>query len=173
MDNKKFGQFISELRKELNYTQKQVADKIHVTDKAISKWENGKGLPDISNIEALADVYSVSVGEIMQCKLHIKNELKETDVKEIIDNTLEIAHYQKQLRKYKMFFTIFFVLIGAGLIISGMYFMNNPFMMFDNNGSASYFIIGKVSSLSCWIALITGVICVAAGIFKSVKENVY
>lgn len=41
MDNKKFGEFITMLRKEKGYTQKTVAEKLHVSDKAISRWENG------------------------------------------------------------------------------------------------------------------------------------
>ncbi len=169
MDNKKFGEFISSLRKEMNYTQKQVADKIHVTDKAISKWENGKGLPDISNIEALADVYLVSVEEIIQCKRCVKNEFKEKDVKEIIDNTLDIACYQKQLQKYRMFIMVFSGTIGVALIISGMYFMNNTFLLLESKGPSSYFVAGKVSFLPCWITFITGAICVIAGIIQMKK----
>lgn len=55
MDTKKIGRFITELRKEQQMTQSQLAEQIHVTDKAISKWERGAGLPDISMLEPLAD----------------------------------------------------------------------------------------------------------------------
>lgn len=166
MDNKTFGRFISELRKEMNYTQKQVAQKIHVTDKAISKWENGKGLPDISNIEALADVYSISIGEIMQCRRYVKDEPREDNAKVIIDNTLDVVHYQKQLQKYKLCIMIFFGLIGFAFMVVGMYFLHNSFMMFDSNGASSYFIVGKVSSLSCWASVIMGIVCVIVGMVQ-------
>lgn len=55
MDTRKIGRFITELRKEQQMTQLQLAEQIHVTDKAISKWERGAGLPDISMLEPLAD----------------------------------------------------------------------------------------------------------------------
>ena len=55
MDTKKIGRFITELRKEQQMPQSQLAEQIHVTDKAISKWERGAGLPDISMLEPLAD----------------------------------------------------------------------------------------------------------------------
>ena len=48
MDQEKIGKFIAELRKEKNMTQEQLAEKMGVTDKSISRWENGKTMPDIS-----------------------------------------------------------------------------------------------------------------------------
>ena len=54
MDANKFGCFVADRRKELNMTQKELAAKIHVTDKAVSRWERGLGFPDINTIEELA-----------------------------------------------------------------------------------------------------------------------
>ena len=51
MDSQKFGAFISELRKERGWTQLELAQKLNVTDKAVSKWERGAGFPDIKLIE--------------------------------------------------------------------------------------------------------------------------
>ena len=66
MDNKKFGQFILKLRKEKGWTQLELAEKLNITDKAVSKWERGTGFPDIKMIEPLAEVFNVSILEIMQ-----------------------------------------------------------------------------------------------------------
>ena len=66
MDSQKFGAFISELRKERGWTQLELAQKLNVTDKAVSKWERGAGFPDIKLIEPLADALGVSVLEIMK-----------------------------------------------------------------------------------------------------------
>lgn len=65
MDNKKFGEFITMLRKEKGYTQKTVAEKLHVSDKAISRWENGYNSPDISILSEIAKLYDVKVDEIL------------------------------------------------------------------------------------------------------------
>lgn len=59
------GNTIKSLREKKNYTQKQLADIINVSDKTISKWETGKGLPDISLLEPLAKSLSVSVAELL------------------------------------------------------------------------------------------------------------
>ena len=59
MNTEKTGEFIAELRKEKQLTQSQLATAIHVSDKAISRWETGRGLPDIDNLEALSDYLDV------------------------------------------------------------------------------------------------------------------
>lgn len=50
MDSKKFGEFIATIRKEKGWTQAELAEKISVTDKAVSRWERGLGFPDINTI---------------------------------------------------------------------------------------------------------------------------
>ncbi|MGI5963169.1 MAG: helix-turn-helix domain-containing protein [Lawsonibacter sp.] len=66
MDNYKFGAFVAQLRKEQNLTQKELADRLHVTDKAVSKWETGKGFPDVKLLEPLSQVLGVSLVELIQ-----------------------------------------------------------------------------------------------------------
>ncbi len=66
MDNKTTGAFISARRKELSLNQKQLAEKLGVTDKAVSKWETGRSAPDIALLEPLARELGVSVVEILQ-----------------------------------------------------------------------------------------------------------
>ena len=65
MDTYITGQTIKNLREKKGFTQAELADKLGVTDKAISKWETAKGLPDITLIEPLAKALSVSVMELM------------------------------------------------------------------------------------------------------------
>ena len=65
MDQIKIGKFIAEERKAKNYTQRELADKLGISDKTISKWETAKGFPDISLLEPLAGALSVSVMELM------------------------------------------------------------------------------------------------------------
>lgn len=66
MDNIQFGRFVAQLRKEQNLTQKELAERLHVTDKAVSKWETGKGFPDLKLLDPLAQVLNVSLVELLQ-----------------------------------------------------------------------------------------------------------
>ena len=66
MDNTQFGAFVAQLRKEQGLTQKELADRLHVTDKAVSKWETGKGFPDIKLLEPLAQALDISLVELLQ-----------------------------------------------------------------------------------------------------------
>lgn len=59
------GQFISRVRMEKGMTQKELAQKVGVTDKAVSKWETGRGMPDISSLDALCNALDVSVNELL------------------------------------------------------------------------------------------------------------
>ena len=64
MDNLQTGAFIWELRKEQGMTQKELADRLHITDRAVSKWERGLCAPDISLLESLAETLGVSILEL-------------------------------------------------------------------------------------------------------------
>lgn len=66
MDNLTMGKFISDCRKEKGYTQKELAEKLSVTDKAVSKWETGRSAPDISLLINLSEILDVTVTEILQ-----------------------------------------------------------------------------------------------------------
>lgn len=59
------GRFICELRKERRWTQSQLAERLQVTDKAVSRWETGKGYPDVEILLTLAEVMEVSVSELL------------------------------------------------------------------------------------------------------------
>lgn len=65
MDQKKTGKFIQRLRKEKNLTQKELAEKLHVSDKTISKWETGNGMPDMSSLVVLGETLEVSINELL------------------------------------------------------------------------------------------------------------
>ncbi len=65
MDNAKTGDLIREKRKEKAMTQKDLADKLHITDRAVSKWERGLCAPDISLLEPLSEILDISVSELV------------------------------------------------------------------------------------------------------------
>ena len=65
MNQEKIGKFICELRKEKELTQKELADRLNITDRAVSKWENGRGMPDLSLIKPLCDELDISINELL------------------------------------------------------------------------------------------------------------
>ena len=68
MSNKTFGEMISSLRREKNMTQNDLADKMNVTDKAVSKWERNLSCPDVNSIPKLAEILGVSVEELLNAQ---------------------------------------------------------------------------------------------------------
>ena len=87
MDSKKIGQFIAKLRKEKGLTQKQLGNKLYVTDKAISKWERGLNLPDIILLQKLANEFDIEVSDILNAQI-------ESNKKENIKKEFEILKSQ-------------------------------------------------------------------------------
>ncbi|MBQ6935213.1 MAG: helix-turn-helix transcriptional regulator [Clostridia bacterium] len=65
MDAQKCGKFIADLRKEKNLTQKDLANKLNVSDKAISRWETGKGFPDVDSLQTLSNFFNVTINELL------------------------------------------------------------------------------------------------------------
>ena len=86
MDNQKLGIFITELRKEKGLTQAQLAQKLNVTDKAVSKWERGVGFPDIKLLEPLADVLDISLLELMKSERLPKTTVSAPDTTDAFQN---------------------------------------------------------------------------------------
>ena len=73
MDQDKFGNFIKDIRKKNNLTQKQLADRYNVTYQAVSKWENGKNMPDISLIKQISEDFGISIDEMFDGKVKKNN----------------------------------------------------------------------------------------------------
>ena len=74
MDQDKFGKLIKGIRKNNNLTQKQLADKYNVSYQAVSKWENGKNMPDMSLIKQISEDFNISLDEMFDCKLKDNNK---------------------------------------------------------------------------------------------------
>ncbi|MDO4501004.1 MAG: helix-turn-helix transcriptional regulator [Erysipelotrichaceae bacterium] len=86
MKNKTLGSMIQDLRKAHNMTQMELADKMGVTDKAVSKWERDLSCPDINSIPKLAEIFEISVDDLMQVKIAGQNDSK-LNIKEL-SNTI-------------------------------------------------------------------------------------
>jgi transcriptional regulator with XRE-family HTH domain len=109
MDYDRTGSLIASLRKEKGLTQKELADKLGITDRAISKWERGLGCPDISLLDDLSRILDISILEILKGRRLDKNEIVNNQ------SMIESMNYSKENIKYK--FKRYFNLISVSLIV--------------------------------------------------------
>lgn len=112
MNTEKFADFLRQRRKELGLTQEQLAQRLHVSTAAVSKWELGKSLPDIAKIEDLAAALEVSVLEVLRGELSAQ-ELADEPLKEVYSQTLHTANRQWQ-RKCAMVLVELLMLLPYG-----------------------------------------------------------
>lgn len=89
MQKQTFGSMVSALRREQGMTQLELAEKMGVTDKAVSKWERDLSFPDVSSIPKLAGIFGVSVDELMQVKAAAGNGASSKRINKIIDLALK------------------------------------------------------------------------------------
>ena len=103
MNQEKIGKFIASLRKEKNMTQENLANKLGITDGAISKWENGRGLPDLSLIKPLCDELDISINELLSGE-----KIETKDYQDKLEETLlnTINYTDKKINKTKKIFKI-------------------------------------------------------------------
>ena len=95
MNQEVIGKFIAECRKEKNMTQQELADKLGVTDRAISHWENGRRLPDYSMLKDLCDVLSISINELFSGE-KISKEDYETKAEENMSKLINDNYSEKK-----------------------------------------------------------------------------
>ena len=99
MNQEKIGEFIKKLRQENNLTQQELADKLGITDKAVSKWENGRCLPDVYYLKILADLFHVTEKELLNGERNFKK--KEIDVLHH-SKILEVTNLSKSFGQIKV-----------------------------------------------------------------------
>ncbi len=100
MEAKEFGNFISQIRKEKGLTQAELAARINVTDKAVSRWERGLGFPDINTLDPLAEALNISIMELMRsCRREAADEaavITKEDVSEVLNLAANMTNYHKK-----------------------------------------------------------------------------
>ncbi|MBQ8397297.1 MAG: helix-turn-helix transcriptional regulator [Clostridia bacterium] len=100
MDQQKTGTFLKELRKEKGLTQEQLAEQFNVSNRTISRWENGNTMPDLSNLVELADFCRVDVREIIDGER--KSEMMDKDLKETLVKVTEYTDLKREEKKKKL-----------------------------------------------------------------------
>ena len=121
INRENFGQFIAMLRKEKGMTQKELAQQLFISDKAVSKWETGKSIPDITLLVPLSELLEVSVTELLECRRiaqteNIGMEQADTIVKKVIGLTEDEQSMFQRVRKRKKQIRIYFVCVCLAII---------------------------------------------------------
>ena len=127
MDVKRIGEFLAQLRKEQGMTQEQLGEKLGVTNKTVSRWENGNYLPPVEILEMLSDMYALTINEIISGQRLMETEYK-TKAEENIKCALEssftlkekIEFYKKKWLKEHMSGNVLLVIALCGLLLLGI-----------------------------------------------------
>ena len=122
MNQEKIGKFILELRREKNMTQQELADKIGVTDRAISKWENGRGMPDLSLMIPLCKELDITINELISGE-KIEKKDYQSKLEENIFKTIDYTN-RRIINKDKIFKIVVGAIITIILIIGLMFFVD-------------------------------------------------
>ena len=115
MNQEKIGKFIANLRKEKNMTQQELAKKLGVTDRAISKWENGRGLPDYSLLQDLCDTLSISINELFSGE-KISKEDYETKAEENMSKLINDNYSEKKKINWIIAISVAIVYLSISII---------------------------------------------------------
>lgn len=132
MNQEKIGSFIAQCRKEKNLTQSQLAEKLNMSDKSVSKWETGKGMPDSSIMIELCNYLDISANELLSGE-HLREDQYQEKANE---NIINIAKESDQNKKIKnriiiVIITIFLCLIIA-VILNNLYKSTKINVDYDN-----------------------------------------
>ena len=96
MNQEKIGKFIAEKRKERNLTQEQLAEKLGVTNRSISNWENGKNMPDLSLFKPLCNELNISINELMSGEIIDNKNYINVLEENIVDMVSDLENKKKK-----------------------------------------------------------------------------
>lgn len=116
MDQMKIGKFIAECRKKNNLTQMQLAEKLNITDRAISKWENGKSMPDSSIMLDLCKELKISVNELLSGEMIEVKNYNESLEKNLLDMVKQKEEADKRLLTLEVFIGILVTILFLALV---------------------------------------------------------
>lgn len=155
LDQEKIGRFIASLRKEKKMTQEQLAEKLGVSNRSVSRWENGNSMPDLSMLPMISEELEVTVSELLDGE----RAAKENESKDYIGKLIELTEQEKQ-RKTKMINRYFF----TGFLCAAIAIFHWRF------GILSF---AKEPELLQGILLGLGMIFEIAGFYYNSKERKY
>ena len=108
MNQKKIGQFIAENRKKQKMTQAELAEKLGVSDRSVSKWETGRCMPDLSLFEPLCEQLGITINELLSGE-KIKTEEYQNELEKNIINTIDYSQKQIEDEKWKRSYVVMII----------------------------------------------------------------
>lgn len=143
MDREMLGRFIAQRRKELNLTQRELAEALHVTDKAVSKWERGAGCPDISLLEPLAEALGLSVDQLLTYQTtpaETERVEEPAPTSEAVQAVLDLTLAERRARRRRRWFIAMAATLSL-IVLVGMYVLLSSLQvqgkLFRNESSTS------------------------------------
>ena len=153
MNQTTIGSYITKKRREKNLTQEQLAEKLGVSNKTISKWENGKCMPDYSIIEQLCKELSVTLSELMDGEDATEDSMRVYDDEQILDLLRRMQELERQKN----------ILYGIILIVLGI--ACNAMAGTVSDSEVQEFISGLLTGLSV-AEILAGIVVVGKSVLK-------
>lgn len=126
MDQEAIGKFISSCRKEKGITQMQLAEKLNITNRAVSKWETGKSIPDVSIMLELCEILGITVNELLSGeRITTMEDYKNKAEKNMIELQEKKEKVKKSLLRVSLSWLIIAVLLMPAHLAINYYFPNN------------------------------------------------
>lgn len=161
MDQKKFGSFLRELRKEKQLTQEQLAERFGVTSRSVSRWETGSNMPDLSILVELADFYDVYIRDI------IDGERKGEDMnKEEKERLQLVADYAETEKNTLLMRLRIFSIVGLISLIAGLTMM---VISRDNNLPVYDYLMGTLMGVAIGALLVA--VFYSTGVLENMRKR--
>lgn len=119
MNTKQFGAFLARCRHDKGLTQAQLAERLHVTDKAVSRWERGIGFPDIQTLEPLAEILDVRVDELIRAERSAPAADRDAETLSIVQATADLVRSRAQEQTAGVLAIFMIVLMSVQSFLSG------------------------------------------------------
>lgn len=161
MDQKKFGSFLRELRKEKQLTQEQLAERFGVTSRSVSRWETGSNMPDLSILVELADFFDVDIRDI------IDGERKGEDMnKEEKERLQLVADYAETEKNTLLMRLRIFSIVGLISLIAGLTMM---VISRDNNLPVYDYLMGTLMGVAIGALLVA--VFYSTGVLENMRKR--
>lgn len=151
IDNKKFGDFVAQLRKEKNFTQKELAERLFISDKTVSKWERGLSIPDVSLLIPIADVLGVTVTELLYGeRLGSESRLGIEEIEGLVTCSMDLSRQERSVqRKHRKKWILVYIAAVFAVVLETALLMLNGFTELED----LYLVEGLMLTFGGWFCL--------------------